>query len=185
MNIFCDLDGVLADFETSARVLTGITYEETARTYPPGPERWSWWRHKLSEADFWKLVEANPSFWPNLCKTAEADALLHACHDVAGDRVYLLTSPPLDPAAAGFKAAWVKRHYPQMYRRLFIGSRKEAFAHPGAVLVDDYDENVNRFREAGGKAVLVPRHWNTAHELEPEAVAVVHQTLTRIKEQMR
>lgn len=43
---------------------------------------------------------------------------------------------------------------------VFIGSKKHLMAGNG-VLIDDWEVNVNKFREAGGEAVLIPSNWNS------------------------
>jgi len=138
----------------------------------------------MTDTEFWAQIDARADFWPGLALTADAAAILQACESIAGPNVYLLTSPPLNPVACTGKVQWVRDKLPSYYRKLFIGSHKPAFAHGGAVLVDDYDGNVDGFRAAGGRAVLVPRQWNTAHHLAGEAAGVVHATLKRLKEQL-
>ena len=44
----------------------------------------------------------------------------------------------------------------------------------------DKDENVDGFREAGGKALLVPRPWNRAHLQADRTVQVVREFLGRL-----
>jgi hypothetical protein len=64
------------------------------------------------------------------------------------------------------KLRWIERHMEERWLRRYIFTPvKEAFARPGVVLIDDCDANVTAFRDAGGRAVLVPRPWNAQWRL--------------------
>jgi hypothetical protein len=54
---------------------------------------------------------------------------------------------------------------------------KEIFAMPGVALVDDRDDNVRKFRDAGGEAVLLPALHNSAHCLRRDPMLAVRQGL--------
>jgi hypothetical protein len=44
---------------------------------------------------------------------------------------------------------------------------KHAYARHDVMLIDDSPENVDKFRERYGKALLVPRPWNRNYRLNP------------------
>ena len=50
--------------------------------------------------------------------------------------------------------------------KFLIGFQKHFCAHSGSLLIDDYDKNINDFRQAGGNAILVPRQWNSMYKEE-------------------
>ena len=71
----------------------------------------------------------------------------------------LLTSPGNAESVVG-KIQWIEKHLPEYKRRYLIGPEKHFCSHRNSILIDDSDENVMKFREEGGDAILVPRMWN-------------------------
>jgi hypothetical protein len=49
---------------------------------------------------------------------------------------------------------------------------KGVFGRPDHLLIDDYDQNVQRFTESDGQAILVPMPWNCLEGEEPEGCRV-------------
>lgn len=179
-----DIDGVLANFWTAAVHRLGLKVADSFARVPPG--EWSFVAHLgYSDNEFWKIIDSTPGFWEGLAKMPDADLILETCEVFFPGRVFLLTAPPLNPEAYSGKARWVRERYPKLYRKLFIGPAKEAFAHAGAVLVDDNDGNCEKFRAAGGNAVLVPRRWNSGHGVADDALHCVRQELLHLGHERR
>lgn len=176
---FLDLDGVLVSFYNAALSVMGMTRDLADLVVPPGEWHFSKYFCK-DDNEFWKKIDQTPRFWQSLDKMDDADHIVETCEQLFGSNVYLLTSPPLNPSAFSGKAEWVQKHYPHLYRKLFIGAAKEAFAHSGAVLVDDSDSNIEKFKKAGGKAVLVPRRWNSGHQEADKTATLVRLGLMGI-----
>ena len=79
------------------------------------------------------------------------------------------------------KWAWIRDNLPIYLKRTIITQApKHLLARPDTLLIDDKDENVDGFREAGGKALLIPRPWNRAHLQADRTVEVVKEFLERI-----
>ena len=99
--------------------------------------------------------------------SAEFPFLLGWCESLVGqENVCLLTSPTIDPDCLAGKLEWIHEFTPKwLHRQYLVGPCKQFCAHPEALLIDDSDKNVNKFRDWGGQAVLVPRPWNTNHTL--------------------
>jgi len=73
---------------------------------------------------------------------------------------------------------WVKEHLSRYYKQLIITmAPKHLLAKPDTLLIDDKDENVEGFWDAGGKAILVPRPWNSNHKLSDVSVNMVSHSL--------
>lgn len=161
MKIFVDMDGVLTDFVGQCEIL----FE---RKLNPWPEPGNYATDKLlglTPTEFWgKIDSMKEVFWTGMRKTSEATQLLELCVRVAGkDNVAILTSPSQNPWCHYGKAMWIKNHFPSFQRNLLIGACKHMCAQQDSVLIDDYDENVAKFRGAGGSAILVPRPWNSSY----------------------
>ncbi len=71
--------------------------------------------------------------------------------------------------------AWLGKYT----RRTLLGDCKHACAHKGALLIDDSDEQVERFRQAGGWAILLPRAWNSRHAEAGDPVGALRRDLDR------
>ena len=77
-------------------------------------------------------------------------------------------SPTKDPECLAGKLEWIHNHFPAwMHRQFAITPRKHLFARPDSLLIDDYGENVERFKAHGGHAITVPRPWNDHWAADP------------------
>lgn len=164
MIAFIDMDGVLANFQGPAFRVHGIEYD----TYPV---ECGWdivWACNvlkpgcgMTAAKFWKGLEGK-SFWAGLPKTWLCDRLIYELKRLVGYKnMCILSSCNVEGSADG-KKAWIREHLPkELWSNCLYGSGAKSFcARPDAILIDDYDLNVDEFRAAGGRAVLVPRPWN-------------------------
>jgi hypothetical protein len=115
---------------------------------------------------FWNMIPR--VFWATCPVSNEFPWLLQLCVDLVGqDNVCFLTGPTKDPDCLAGKLEWISRVAPEfMHRQYLIGPRKQFCAHPEALIVDDSDANIDKFREWGGTGILVPRPWNTLHGVD-------------------
>lgn len=154
IKVFIDMDGVLADFVGG--LCTKFEYKDA---WPNGEYDVC----KVIGQNVWPHLDHN--FWVNLPKTDEADEIIKiACqYDY-----YICTAPTLDPYSAAGKLIWLGRFYPIIAkaRRFVITPHKHLLAK-GNILIDDSDEQIRRWREAGGNGVIIPRPWNAAYGLDP------------------
>lgn len=60
---------------------------------------------------------------------------------------------------------------------------KEKFflAAPDRLLIDDNDGNVDKWRSAGGKAILFPQIWNANHEWRHSPMIYVGMELAKMQ----
>lgn len=170
-----DMDGVLADF------VGGICkVHNLPSPYLDSSSHGIWDTEVLwgmSATKFWKPAN-NLEFWINLSKTEEADALVSLVSGIFGEtNVAILSAPSHDPNCIGGKMTWINKYYPQFQDRLIFGGAKEFLAGPGNYLIDDRDRNIDRFVEAGGIGIPVPRLWNRHHRKAHMALEVVETEL--------
>jgi len=156
---FIDLDGVLADLHRATCERFDITLVGV-----PRPVSWNWIyeRTGLAEAELWDSLDTE--FWANLPLTPEAGEILELA-EARFSQVCLLSNPMNKPQAIVGKIRWIERHFPHLPH--LLGSCKHFCASDGAVLIDDHDDNVEAFCEAGGMGILLPRPWNKLHYLNP------------------
>lgn len=183
MKIFVDLDGVIVDFSLPAMRKCGVAIRDESEY--PNNCGWDLVRainilrqkqNKLPIDDryFWNSLDYK--FWFTLKMYTASYSFLRFL-EYKGE-VYFATSPTLSTSCVAGKYAWVMKYLPDYRKKLFIGASKEAFASPDSLLIDDRDRNCERFEEAGGKAILVPRPWNLLGYDEMPLT----RTIARVKE---
>lgn len=166
---YLDLDGVLVDFVKGALKLHNSDIK---------PSEIVWDIDKqlgLTPEQFWSPF--NFTFWANLEWTPEGKEILELVESVYGDNIAILTSPPKTGGAVEGKLAWVAKNMPKYKRKTFVGARKELMAAPSKLLIDDREENVDNFMEAGGGAILIPRPWNRNKDMESELMSILRTVL--------
>lgn len=167
--VYCDLDGVLVDFNKSATAIIGVKSP---------PKKWHWYED--IENGFERVNNAcTVDFWQNL-------GWMHDGHDilrlitaiVKPEQIYLLTTPMPNPESATGKTLWVERHLPEYKKRLIITQApKSLFAKPDTLLIDDKTENIDEFIEAGGYGLLIPRPWNIDYGMADYTIQIVEERL--------
>lgn len=158
--VFLDIDGVIADFTGMVIKffgLHGITDQHL--TYWDAIMDIVQDNLGLSHSEFWEAIP--PEQYLNMDFTIEAEAVFKLL-DKYGltERTCLLTSPPW--GMAGIRQEWIRNNLPEFFhnKQYLIGPGKWFAAHPGALLIDDYDKNVRKFKRAWGQGIIFPRPWN-------------------------
>ena len=156
-----DLDGVLANFHSHWH-----TFHPEYKELVPWPAgEWSIGKaHGIS----WEQTNVNigMEFWISMPWMTDGKEILSLVEKHFGPKnICVLSSnwvAQADIAAAG-KVQWIEREMPAYAHRYFLGAAKDFLAHQGVLLIDDKDSNVDKFREEGGYAFLLPRPWNRDH----------------------
>lgn len=162
MNLFFDLDGVLARFSDGANALHNLP--------PVQPTTWNFHHpHGLTDEAFYGPM--NREFWAGLGRWEDGFALLAACVARYGTApIAFLTSPCRTAGCEEGKRAWVKEHLSPLgfdpWKDVFIGGDKSKLcAARGQVLLDDSDANVTAWHAKFGGGWLIPRPWNDYRHL--------------------
>ena len=132
--LFLDCDGVLADFDSGARVVLG-------GMNPAQFEQ----RH--SKREFWKRLANTPGFYATLPMMPDAQALFDAVEHL---RPTILTGLPLGTWAAPQKVEWAERHFPGTPIITCMAREKVRYMTKGDVLVDDREDHRSKWEDAGG-----------------------------------
>lgn len=168
--ILLDMDGVLCDF--LGATLRLFDADDRLASWPAGT-----WDVEpvlgITTAELWgRIDEQGMGFWAELPEYPWAAELVAALERI--DDVVISTAPSRSHHSAAGKMIWLDRHFGGRFRgRYMMGSRKELMARPEVCLVDDRDENVRKFRKAGGAAVLVPQPWNAGHWITGPKVGLI------------
>lgn len=159
MMVFCDLDGVLADF-------TGQVARTLGKPAPPrttesvctsveqlyGPDAWD--RVGEAGADFWESMAPLPwglQLWTNLRRW------------FGKENVFILSNPGrVDHSAIG-KMRWCERVLGVNRDRVILTRFKYLLADENRILIDDTNEMLEGWARGGGIAIAVPQPWNREH----------------------
>jgi len=136
--IFLDMDGVLVDFDQQFKDLTGMMPRE--------------FESKYSTEEFWeKIDDAGVGFWRGMKWMPGGEALYNraAQHDH-----FLLSSPSRSEVSKIGKRLWRRDKTPNTKLYLARSFNKRKFADPNHILIDDREDNIQQWRDAGGIGIL-------------------------------
>lgn len=171
--VYLDMDGVLADFVNSSILALGRNPYEVHSRVTPGDYDGIYRALGMTESEFWERIDTleggrapGSNLWETMRPYPWRDRVLKACREIAP--TWILTSPSRNPGSSFGKIAWLQEWLGPSFRDYVLAPRKWHLARPGALLIDDSDENVNKWRERGGQAILFPRPWNSWHPYAEE-----------------
>jgi 5'(3')-deoxyribonucleotidase len=148
---YLDMDGVIADWDTGAELFLGIPFRSAALATG----------YKLTK-DEWNRLRNHGRIFRTLPIMAQADqlvALARQYRDQLGWDLLFLTAIPHGndvPWAFSDKVMWAQEHFPDI--PVHFGPYavdKQAHCQAGDILVDDRQDNCERWRAAGGTAFKV------------------------------
>ena len=152
--IYCDMDGVLTDFET--RFITLLQkegpkyYSKAVITQVTRPKHFE----KLEGAEeFWKFIDQHVGleFWSEMPWMPNGKVLWNF---IAPYSPKLLTSPSRDNTSRLGKRLWVKDNITPSPEVLFrFGDAKADFANKNSILIDDKPSNLEAFASKGGISI--------------------------------
>lgn len=178
MIIFLDMDGVVSDAHQA--FLKVIDREDLIKDYPAG-EFEVYKAAGVSDKVMWrKVAEAGRELWSEMRMFPWAHELYEKLGELG--EVVFLTSPSWDPDSLAGKLEWLQRFTKQKdFRNYSMTSMKYLLAGPNTVLIDDRVESCDKFRAAGGEAILFPAAWQGKSEDEIwEALPIVLAHVERL-----
>ena len=144
--IYVDMDGVLVDFDGGYEKLTGMTTREADEK---GPEF------------FWKPIsKAGAKWWITLNWMSDGKQLWDYVKKYNPE---LLSAPSREEASKMGKRIWVKRELPGAKLILRSADKKQEFASPTSILIDDREKNIEQWEAAGGIGIL---HTDTSSTIK-------------------
>ena len=146
--IYCDMDGVLADFESGYEELTGI---DLRGEFKKGD-------------DFWDPIKAaGVGFWAGLKWMPDGQELWDYLKPYKPD---LLSAPSREQSSRIGKHVWVKHKIPGTKLILRYAKQKQELATPESILIDDRQVNIDQWEAAGGIGILHTSTANTIQQLQ-------------------
>lgn len=155
--IFCDLDGVIVDFNKFAKDHIGVRPDDRD--------------NKGVKRDFWKkvnlLVKEGKPFYGAMDPTPDAPQLWEY---IAKYYPTILSATGHVRTAKVEKRDWVKRHLGDTAAGMAIfvlaASDKAQYAAPNHVLIDDREKAIDPWVAAGGIGILHTSAYNTINQLK-------------------
>lgn len=149
--IYCDMDGVLTDFESRFEHFSGMhpqAYEKAKGT-----------------PAFWELIDnkIGVRFWVGMSFMPEGQRLWDFIKPYQPD---LLTSPSRHNNSRLGKNLWVKNNLNPKPKVIFAYSAvKQRYANETSILIDDKPSNINEWTAKGGIAIRC-KNGNVDHVIE-------------------
>jgi hypothetical protein len=152
LQVFLDLDGVFADFDTRVKRLTG--------KHPS----------QLDRNRLWKAVNSDKRFFAELELIEGCMLLWEATMDL---EPIFLTGAPSSRVFQEQKREWVARIFgPEFVVHVVPKKLKQEYSGPGKVLIDDTPANIEQWVARGGHGILhTGDHASTVEALQ-ELVAL-------------
>lgn len=136
--VYCDLDGVMADFDKGVLNVTGKTVEQQA-----------------SKNQMWKAINSTDTFFQDL--PVMEDAMRMWNYILQYNPVVLTATGHQDPIGVDRqKRNWVRQHLGSDVRVITVedGAHKAQYATPNAILIDDRLKAITPWRNAQGIGIL-------------------------------
>ena len=147
--IYCDMDGVIVDFEDGYERLTGKNIKGN---------------HVKGDGDFWQpITDAGANFWINLKWMSDGEKLWKYIKNYSPS---ILSAPSREKSSRIGKEIWVRTNIPGTELILKPASEKQELAEPNAILIDDRKDNIQQWKDAGGIGILHTSANDTIKQLQ-------------------
>jgi hypothetical protein len=151
-SIFCDMDGVLTDFDARFK---GINPEKLS------PSQYT---NKYGVDKFWATIDAEGvGFWVGMKWMSDGKELWDYIKD---KQPTLLSAPSRQPSSRLGKRLWVKNNIPGTKLVLASAEKKQNYSKPNKILIDDRPDNVSQWKSKGGVGILHTSAQDTIKQLQ-------------------
>ena len=146
--IYCDMDGVLCDFNKR--------FEEFGKMRPKEYE------NKYGIKQFWKLIddEIGVRFWVGMPWMPDVKELWNF---IKPFNPSLLSAPSRNNESRLGKRLWVRNHIPGTKLILASRSNKQQYSNKNSILIDDMPRTIEEWDSGGGIGIL---HTSAASTIE-------------------
>ena len=143
--LYCDMDGVLTDFDKSYLELTGVDIKNEFHDSP----------------NFWDPInKAGVKFWSDMEWKGDGKRLWNY---IEKHNPKLLSAPSRQVESRIGKLKWVERELPGVELILKYAKDKKDLSDKNSILIDDRLSNIEGWRERGGIGI---HHINTKHTID-------------------
>jgi hypothetical protein len=154
--IFCDMDGVLVDFEKGYEELTGLNTKHV--DVQDSNDFWNKFKSSLAEKNMKEY-----DYWVNLKWMPDGEQLWNY---IKSYNPYILTAPSRDPGSKLGKKEWVEQldNMKNIYFR--AAQNKPDFSGKNRILIDDRADTIEKWNSKGGIGILHTSTENTIEQLK-------------------
>lgn len=157
--IYCDMDGVLTDFDRMFYETAGITSEEFRKKHPDDAP---------NDVLLWETIDKQGglNFWSHMYWTSDGKMLWEY---IKNKNTEILSAPSktIPEHSKLGKKLWCGRFLGKTVPlNLVRASEKQMFAKPHHILIDDMEKNIERWKKAGGIGILHKSAADTISELK-------------------
>jgi hypothetical protein len=151
--VFCDMDGVLTDFE---KRFTSLNPEKLSPAQ---------YQTKYGIEKFWSFIdeENGVKFWVGMQWMKDGKELWEY---IKKYNPTLLSAPSRNNESRLGKRLWVKNNLPGVKLILASASKKQNYSGRNKVLIDDRKDNVDQWRSQGGIGILHTNIQDTIKQLQ-------------------
>ena len=147
--IYCDLDGVLVDFDKGYKDLTGMTTQEA---------------NAQGDKVFWEPIKkAGASFWIKLKWMPDGKQLWDYIKQYNPS---ILSAPSREESSRIGKRVWMKHNLPDAKLILANAVNKQNYSGENQILIDDREKNIEQWRNKGGIGILHTSATDTIKQLK-------------------
>ena len=149
--IFSDMDGVLTDFDESFKKASdGIAPRD--------------YEKKFGKDKFWELIDGKGvGYWVGMPYMSDGEQYWNYIKDYD---VELLSSPSRSSTSRLGKRLWVRNNMPGVKLTLAQASKKQNYANPDSILIDDRKSNIDQWTSQGGIGILHTSASDTIQQLK-------------------
>lgn len=148
--IYCDMDGVLTDFDKAYYELVGMRSDIA--------------KDKLTPQEFWfPIKNAGRNWWKNMDWQPGGKQLWKY---IKKYNPTLLSAPSIERSSKVGKRMWVNDNLPNVKLIMTRSSNKKKYANPKSILIDDTKRNIDDWNSSGGIGIHHTSTSKTISELK-------------------
>jgi FMN phosphatase YigB (HAD superfamily) len=148
--IYCDMDGVLCDFDRQ--------FEQYAKMGPKAFES------KFGTDKFWELIDKiGYIFWSKIPWMSDGKALWSY---ISKYKPNLLSAPSQKASSRYGKRLWVSENVPGAKLILADREKKQNYSKKNSILIDDRPDTISEWNAKGGIGILYTSATNTIEKLK-------------------
>lgn len=148
--IYCDMDGVLCDFDARFKQFGKSTPKE--------------FEAKNGTKKFWELIDkVGAEFWSEMPWMPDGEQLWSYIEKY---KPSLLSAPSRDYSSRYGKRLWVQNNIPGTKLILANREKKQNYSGKNKILIDDRIDNISEWKSRGGEVILHISAANTIEQLK-------------------
>jgi hypothetical protein len=148
--IFCDMDGVLCDFDRRFEQFGGMKPKE--------------YESRFGTKKFWELIDkVGEQFWSKMPWMSDGKQLWIY---ISKYKPVLLSAPSMNPSSRYGKHLWVNENLPGTKLILAKREKKRNYSGKNQILIDDRPDNINEWVYEGGIGILHTSAQQTINDLK-------------------